>query len=231
MIIAGIIIIILGIAVNRFKWYNLIVGYNTLLKEEKSKINKKKLGANFELIMLLLGGCIISVNYVFEYFDLVHYEGMVLYSLFVVIVIANSFYWSKVGGIDFGKKIYTGVLVVVLIFILTIFSFSSPKCKFAENNIECEGLYGFNISCDNIVSIELTTDLPTVKNRLNGYNFLGIHKGYFKTKEYGECKFQIDTEIEEYIFIRTKSGKVFFLNTDDKVHTESLYKEIKSTIN
>lgn len=90
-LIIGIFFIILSIIVLVFP--NTIAGYNTLTREEKGKIKKKKL-ARFSFIILFSVGIIIIIGgYIFVWLQVPYLNYIlhpILYVLMIIILFSNS---------------------------------------------------------------------------------------------------------------------------------------------
>jgi len=230
MVVIGLVMLVIGMLISKFRLYDLVATSMHLNKGEEFKGNVRELVKNSARVLPGLGFLFILMNYAFMYFNIMHYDSLFIYCVVILAIVASLFYWYKLNGVVYSRKVYITVFILAVCIVMVFTSAMSPKISLEERQLTCKGFYGFNICVNNIDSLALTKELPTVKYRANGSSFMGIKKGYFQTKEHGLCKFQLDLVNGQYIFIETKEHKVFYLSMGEKKETKSLFESIKGAM-
>lgn len=129
-----------------------------------------------------------------------------------------------------GKNIITLILVAVVfggVWLMVNFS----KVSVGANTLKASGIYGINVSLDDIQEITLQETLPKNFYRVNGIDWLGgVHIGNFKAENMPRIKAFVKSEKSLFIYIKTKDDLYMIFNEKDKTQTENLYKEIRSKV-
>jgi hypothetical protein len=129
-----------------------------------------------------------------------------------------------------GKNIITLILVAV-VFGGVWLMINSSKVSVEANTFKASGIYGINVSLDNIEEVTLQETLPRNFYRVNGIDwFGGVHIGNFKAENMPKIKAFVKSEKSLFIYIKTKDDLYMVFNEKDKKQTESLYEEISSKI-
>ena len=126
------------------------------------------------------------------------------------------------------------VPIVSICVILELFGLLAVTCQ-ATGNLEVvtnkyelviKGLYGTNISYRNIKEIELTSNLPDIKSRSNGFAAGYTRLGNFITQD--DSHIMLFTHSDScFIRIVTKKDEVYYLSCQDSDETVKVFKEIK----
>ena len=130
------------------------------------------------------------------------------------------------------RSIYIQIFFVVIIVVIPVLYFSAETKVTVENrNIQISGIYGQTIPFDNIEEVNLLDTMPEIVRRTNGYSFLSVKKGYFKTGGGRTVKLFLHSSEPPYLRVSDKSGESVFINYKDSGLTERVYGEIFKQIN
>lgn len=130
------------------------------------------------------------------------------------------------------RSIYIQIFFVVIIVVIPVLYFSAETKVTVENrNIQILGIYGQTIPFDSIDQVILLDTMPEIVRRTNGYSFLSVKKGYFKTEDGRIVKLFLHSSEAPYLKISDKSGTSVFVNYKDSGLTERVYGEIFKQIN
>jgi len=84
----GVFLILLGIAIKYFKLYFLIAGYNTMSKEEKTKVKIEKAATLMRNFLVFLGLTLLTLYFITVYYP----DTKILDYLFFPLVIGSVLY-------------------------------------------------------------------------------------------------------------------------------------------
>jgi len=130
------------------------------------------------------------------------------------------------------RYIVVQILFAVIVVIALVCYFSTETKVAVENrNIQIAGIYGQTIPFDSIDQVSLLDTMPEIVRRTNGYSFLSVKKGYFKTEDGRTVKLFLHSSEAPYLKISDKSGTSVFINYKDSGLTERVYGEIFKQIN
>lgn len=242
-IIMAVIFLLIGISINHFKWYFLISGYNTMTKEEQSRVDIEKAGklvGNFGYTMFFIQLSAAAAGY-FKYEFLAFMVSFISIIFGTVIVIIRS---TKYDGNDLNadgtvkkeKKILIGAIsvffTIVVIGVCSLMYASNKPSDIiiGENYIEIKGMYKTNINFDDMKEVTLEETIPKVLRKTNGSNLGSILKGNFKLEDIGHAKLFINKDKPPFIIIKLEQDYVI-INRGSRQDTENLFKDIKEKIN
>ena len=117
-------------------------------------------------------------------------------------------------------------VVMVGAAIVLALSFRPTRITVGEESIKISGMYGREIPVSDIVSVELVDEMPPIAMRTNGSDTGNQAKGHFRFKNGEKCMLFIHKQAP-YIQMRT-TDNLYYLNTNGKEETESLYQQLKS---
>lgn len=233
-IFIGVILIIIGVVINRFNLFCLVAGYNTLSKENKEKYDIKSYTQFQEKVLVITGFTIISLFFIASFFDKNYLVIDIVTALIIIDVIILMFVSKKfiISTFSINRRNYIiTILTVLFLFCIFYLGIKEPVFTTNKNNLTSNGIYSINICYSNIKEIKLDHQLPIITSRVNGFSFMGHNKGYFNSKEYGSVKLLINRNIPIYIYIITKNGDIYIINKENKQQTNILYNSIKELTN
>ena len=237
MLAAG-IVIALGFAVDRFGWYHLISGYNTMSKERQERVDIKKvarliawmcygIGAMFLIIALIeLAGWNVPIEPFF---------------LVLMVFIVGMLWWmQRYDGNIYdeaghlrpdGKKRLIPIIIVSVVLLVGVpallFWFSQPtEVTVTDEAIVIEGSYGREVPFDEVDDVTWTT-LPEIARRTNGADTGTRLTGNFRTEAGEDVLLFIDRDVEGVIRIDW-SEKTIYLNQSSVEETRQLYESIRA---
>lgn len=218
-ILMAVIFLILGVIIKYLKCYFLISGYNTMTKEEQSRVDIGKtgniMGNSFFIIALFQGIASLFSLFNKDFIAII----LSLFSIFIVILVTiiisqkydgNSI--NKDGTLNKSTKI---TLIVISVFMILIMLFvyvslfganKTAQVVIGDNKIKIEGQYGIIIPVENILDVSLNEKLPKVINKTNGSDLGSKLKGNFTLEGIGKVKLFIDKKILPLYLLIPKMG-------------------------
>lgn len=228
--------------IHKYKWYWLISGYSTMSKEKRERIN----WAGFSLFMrnaFFVCSLIMLAGYwLFDAFELKHYSPFFFFALIVgtaliIIIFGQTRFKSKNGSIPDQLPVPKAVsqinLVITLsataLFIAAIsfFGMQEPKVEILGNNVKVNGMYGFEADITKI-TVDTISILPDISMRTNGFEFLGVLKGHFRTRSGENIKLFVRKRSTPYIKIIGENLPPVYLNFKSPEKTYEIFNLIKS---
>lgn len=217
------------------KTYWMISGYNTMSEEDKSNVDKEKMGkatSNSILIiavLVALGGLFLFLN-----MDTAGIAAMMLILPVTLVTVAVSQKYDH--NFEPAKKKNNIILIVVLgIFFTAIIGLvflelstgsKLPSYTIQGETFEISGMSGESINTSDIKSVEMKNNLPNNISKKSGFDFNTILKGRFSS-DIGEIKLYVDTAKPPFIYIKTKD-EIIILNNKAKAETKKLYDKLEA---
>lgn len=222
--IIGLVFILIGLAINKYKCYWLISGYNTSSKDEKRNVDIEEVAKHIARMCYLIALIIFLGSIITTYFEISFFP---FAFLIVGVIFGYLFYIQK---FDHNKKsIAENIFIVVIAFItfaIMLITFSSGKepneIKVTDTSIIIEGNFGTSIKKEDIKEVVLVDTLPEIALRVNGYSDgSAIRKGDFKLKNGDRVKLYIESKNGPYIKISTINNEIYINYKDSNKTTES----------
>lgn len=222
----GLLMILIGLVSIRFKLYKLDFFY-LLTRSHKEQVDIEDSKAKaIEKSLVVCGLLMIIASLLMQYFNMQYIEVIVFWIIMLITLVLSVYFDISRSGIFRKKKIVILSITAILTVALLYSSYTSPRLLLSDTELTCDSIYGFDINLNDIDSIGITDKLPVIIYRSNGSSFMGVLKGYFQTKRYGEIKLQLDKNSKRYIFIKEKSGDILFVNTGNVDRTQKLFEAI-----
>ncbi|WP_214793343.1 MULTISPECIES: DUF3784 domain-containing protein [unclassified Exiguobacterium] len=238
LVLAAVIVIALGFAVDRLGWHDLISGYNTMSREKKDRVNIKKV-ARLVAWMCYGIGAIFLIIALIEGFEL----DIPLAPFFLVIIVFTVVMLWRMQRYDGniydesgalrpgGKKRLIPIVIVSVVLLVGVpallFWFSQPTDVTVTNStIVIEGSYGREIPFDELEDVTWTT-LPDIARRTNGADSGSRLTGHFRTETGEDVLLFIDRDVEPVIRLDW-SEEPIYLNQSSAEATRELYEDIRS---
>jgi len=229
-VLVGMLIAILGIAINRFKMYCLVSGYNLMNEKNKNKFDIKSY-TNFQEKIFLIGGLLIVVSSLLCYYlNNMYILDILFISIILMIVIALFVYSNKccVSKSINRLKYYVLFICLFLAGAMLYLGLKSPKYFVEDGYLRTNGLYSLQVKIDNIESINLLNRIPEdITNRVNGFSLMGVRKGYYISKSYGKVKLLVNSKASNCIYVKTKDGKNYLFSDINNRKTKLLLEKIR----
>lgn len=230
LVFLSIIFIGIGFSINKKNAGYLLAGYNTMSAEEKTKIDIEAYLKTFKRFHLFLGLSFLLLGGLFIYFVGEDSAGLFL-AIYPILaytgwLIRGRFYFkSPIRKLAIGMLFFSLFIVVILFWA----GQKQTEIKMYEQAITLTGIYGETIKKDDLKNIELVSELPPIKARVNGFAHSTIKKGVFKTQEGEKVKIFIHSESDGFIKILKIDGKQLYFN-DKNGHTEAIFEELENWI-
>jgi hypothetical protein len=237
-IILGLFFMGIGILVKHGKAHNLIAGYNTMSREEKTSFDIEGYATFFRNFFVLLGLFIIIGFYIFYWVGWTEIAyGWVISSVFLTLpyLLIRSQQYNHSASRQKTKK-YNAIAIIFLglVFIGVMALIGKgivpPSVTLQDHTLEISGMYGVKIPTNEITSIELMDQLPDVLVKTNGFNFANTLKGNFRLEGIGKGKLFIQKDMPPFVKVDLKASGFLMINCEDPDKTRELYNELQSQI-
>jgi hypothetical protein len=240
-IIISVMFIFLGLGVHVFKWHFLISGYNTMPKEKKVNVDIEGLARLVGIYGYVIGGMLLLAGVLFGLGLKIVLAPVII--IFIVLTIYLLIKAQKFDGniFDEAGKMRKGAgkqfiiplsitaIALILVAVLLTSSYKDTEVSFSDEGIEIHGMYGEIYSWEDIETVKLMDELPTIELRTNGSALGSKLKGHFRTTEHGTVKLFVDKSIPPFIYLETVNGITIF-NMGNANDTESVYNTILNEI-
>ena len=237
----GVLLIVSGLLCYRYP--NLINPYGGMSPERKALVDIKGLKKSVAITFYVAGGLLIVtallsalkvIGLKMSVYAMTVIVLAMLVPLFVAMKKYNSFGRDKTGKGVYGPRLETApkivlvilALSVALVVILIAFTIRPLKIEVGEESVSISGMYGRSIPFSEIVSVELTDQLPPIAMRTNGASTRNHHKGHYLLENGEKCMLFVDTRVPLFIEMRTTEN-LYFLNGTDEEVTLTLFYTIK----
>lgn len=220
------------ITVDNAKYY--LSGFNTMSKEEQSKIDLPIYITFFRKFHIFLGLTCLIIGLILLQF--LNEKVSVLFVAIYPILAYIYFGWksikltngiqAKTAKISMIVLFVTACLVVLLMFVGT----TESKLKYSENYFEIEGMYGDRYDYQDVTSISLLDSLPKIKRKTNGFAVKPVYKGYFKTDSSEKVKLMLNSDQRPLIYILLKDGRKIYYSAESDSN-KVLFKNLENSLN
>lgn len=219
---------------------DLIAGYNTMPKDKKKNVDIEGLSTFMRNGLISIGLSIIIGYYLFRWigFTMTANSMVLIVSLIGVtflVITAQKFYHNKTKKTKpiyfiFGFVFIIHVLAFLFVIGLITYGSIPSKIIYGNDTIRFTGMYGFEVSIDEIANVELSDTLPTIKMRTSGFSFGTIKKGFFNLDKFGKSRLLIHSSIAPYLILSKTNKDKIIMSYKDKIETEKLHNKIKILI-
>ena len=233
-ILLAVFMVLLGLVVHKKRWYFLISGYNMMSKKEQAQVNIEGLAKSLGWMCYILAALFIGMGLLIEFEQWNLLWVITIAIIFVplcFVFYSRRFYPKGMKRTGTGspkmKRISMVVTVVTLIGagIIVYFSIQPTKFNVDSEQFTISGMYGDEISWEQISNIQLVNELPKIAIRSNGASFGSIQKGNFKFKNGEKAKLFVDRSVPAFITF-TWNGELYYLNKSTVEETEKLFEDM-----
>jgi len=214
----------------------ILSGYNSMSEEDRQKFNIKSYVPYFRKFHIFLGISMLIISLVLFYFVSSDLAGLFIIAYPIAAYI--YFVWKGSQFVKDGNKkqqiasyVAMGVLFIILIFVIFMFTYSlrDNKIEIKNETLEINGDYGTKINITDIKSIELISELPKITSKINGFAVETTKKGAFKTKDGEKVTLLINSKNNSYILIITKDNKKIYYSSKEESNRD-IYTRLKKVI-
>ncbi|BCI64699.1 DUF3784 domain-containing protein [Coprobacter secundus] len=233
--ITGCILIIAGFLVYKFPCF--IAGYNTLSKNEKEKIDIRRLSYMMCNSFVIMGAGIIASHcflrlvgspMIINFLIPVFVFPITIYIFFQIHKYSHGTYINML--YHRSKSVWVVIVVVLTLCGAVFYSFRSPSVSLSMKDVTISGSYGQSFPLKTIESVELIDSMPEIRMRTNGFSMMKIRKGHFLLGNDLPAMLYLEEEQGPYVLIMRRSLEPVYINFTDKEKTETLYKTLKQRI-
>ena len=238
LVLAAVIVIALGFAVDRLGWHDLISGYNTMSREKRERVNIQKVARLVAWMCYGIGAIFLLIALI-EGFEL-DISLAPFFIVMIVFIVAMLWRMQKYDGNIYdeagclrpgGKKRLIPIVIVSVVLLVGVpallFWFSQPTdVTVTDSTIVIEGSYSREIPFDELEDVTWTT-LPEIARRTSGAESGSRLTGHFRTKAGEDVLLFIDRDVEPVIRLDW-SEEPIYLNQSSAEATRQLYEDIRS---
>lgn len=189
----------------------LLLGYNTMSKEQREEFQLEAFLRLFKKFHLILGTSILVLGFAILYginetaFGLFISIYPILAYLYLVSV-SSKFYKSKSNSYT---KLGVVILVISLVFVIGVMSFGlkESKIQIVDSTLVIEGMYGEKLPFETIASAQLINELPEISYKSNGFALGETRKGYFKLANGEQVKLFTSDEEGQLVELVTQTNE------------------------
>ena len=202
------------------------------------KVKNEQRGIQYELGMqrvyflnYLINGVLWIVTGVLSYF--LGMKITYMYMLFLMSVLGSFCVlivkWRFTGDVQKWNWVMLIALALILILCFYIGLIKDNKVEVLPETFAVEGVYGMEMSYQDIDSVIVVDALPAVKYCKKGYSVFGNKKGEFRLKDGSDARFYVWNKKAPFVELYTQKGR-FFVNQRIPNETEQLIEELKLRI-
>lgn len=227
LLIIAIFFIICGLLIHKFKLYWLIAGYNTMSKEEKSKVDIKGLARNMGIMFYLIAAIFIICSFFRNQFPNIEILAMISMTAVLIVGIFKAQKYSYNKQKDKSESIATlfiiGIPVLISLFI--IFNTIRPiKIELKNDKIIVDSSA---IKYDDIKDIKIINKFPEMSKSM-GSGIGSFRRGTYKVNGLGSCTVYADSEKDPILKIKT-DNKTILVNSKSN-NMNDIYKKLSNKI-
>jgi hypothetical protein len=220
--------LLIGILVHALKMDFLISGYNTMSKEQKDKVDIRKVGKAMG-IYGYINAIVFAVMGILRFMNV---NVQMTYGL-IFMAISTAYLIKFIGRYDQNEKSaksakYSSLATVAVIAVVAVMMFISSRpvsTVSGEDGFTIKGMYGDTYSWSEMENLKLLDQMPEVGMRTNGAAIGTRLTGHFNLKDSGSAKLFVNTGKPPFIYFESK-GKIIIWNGKDADETQTVYQEI-----
>ncbi len=220
--------LLIGILVHVLKMDFLISGYNTMSKEQKEKVDVKKVGKTIG-IYGYINALVFAIMGILSYMDV---NVQITYGL-IFVAISTAYLIKYLRQFDLNEKSaksakYSSLVtiaVIALVAIMLLISSRPVGIVVSDEGLTIKGMYGDTFSWPEMENLELLDQMPEVGMKTNGAAIGNRLTGHFNLKDSGSAKLFVDTGKPPFIYFEADE-KIIIFNGKDAEETRSVYQEI-----
>lgn len=222
-------LLIVAVALHKFKAYSIIAGFNTMREEEKQNVEIEKVAKVMYLtfyiifaITVLLG--VLSMIVDIPYLTII-WVGVLMIGVVTLIILSQKYDHNerKNQNIIITMVVIISVLLPVLIIVPGL---RGTSFETTDDGLDISGMYGSFYQWEDIKDVYLD-DFPEVTYRSNGSKINRTYKGNFETTEFGNIKLFINDDRHQVIVL-VLSDSIVIINEDSEEATLELFETIKN---
>ncbi len=223
-------IFLLGLLINRIP--RLKARFYGFLDEIPSQNKIKGLSQSHKKCYILFA-VISYISFAIPYYLNWHILGHFLFITTVLMGFNVVFYTQlKFYHHVYKNQFIIGIIVISISWIIIISLFTCGvwpnKPKFDDNRFVLSGMYGFELSMEDIASVEIQKNIPEIINRVDGFSLDYIHKGHYHLSDGEACTLLINSKDTPCIEIITKDNKKMVFNFRNPLVFNDVYYQLTS---
>ncbi len=227
----GSFLIALGFLVKSYP--NLIAGYNTLPEEQKKNVDIESLSTLIRNGLILIGASVIGGYFLLSLMGFTHIANSIVI-VGILVGVGTMAVKAQRYNVSSRKQNWLIYLLLGITFLIVLgiigYGFIPSKVVYSPSSVKFTGMYGTEIKSDDILKVELVSNIPDIKLRVNGFSFGGVSKGIFMVEEWGKTRLLVHQFSAPFIVITRHNGEKLIINFSDKANTEQVYSDISKIV-
>lgn len=210
------------------KSYGLISNFNSRPEAEKKLLIQNGYPQNTGKMLMVTGlGMLILLPLLFTDFA----YGLEVQIVFMLVMLLGGFiYLSKYEVAAKRKKSYiisSSIFFVTIGFlsVLTFIGYQDFQLLQKNDTFEITGVYGDEWRYEDIQSVELLQEMPTVEVRKNGFGMPTMSKGHFIVRGYGSSLLYIYKGKAPYLYVEVGDEQIF-INAESESETKKWFEQL-----
>lgn len=219
LVVIPVVFIALGFLLTEKNAPNLLSGYSSLTDEEKEEFPLHENVRFYRRFHFLMGGFALGVSLLlyglgFEdyavnwviFFPLVAYLYYIAYSRRFAPRRQHGLLWTA----------FT-MLALVVVGVLALMNYGDKTNRLAieGDNLVIDGFYGITLPKQQIDSLAVTSELPPIRMKRDGFATGVIRKGHFRTVDGRTIRLLLNSQDAPMLYIRYKGNKEIYYQPDD----------------
>jgi len=206
----GLFLFSMGFLLNEKSATSMISGFKKLSDEEQKQVQLVEYVNFFRKFHFTIGILIIVLSTVFYFVKLFDFIGFTLlfFSLagYTFFIFRSQFYYPPQKRKPFIISFYIMLIVSIGVIVLFIIPYQETKIEIFDNQLKISGIYGEDLSIDQINDVKLIKQLPNIKIKTNGFAMSNLKKGWFKLKSGEKVKLIINDTNPPFLQISTNQN-------------------------
>ena len=228
-LVLSLIFFSLGFIVTKGNAKYILSGYNTMPETERSKVDIEGLVRFFNRFHVVLGVSLFAGVLLISRFNNNWASAfMIMYPLiaYLYMIVKSDQFYKNTSRKKWATYFGGGILVIVIAVVgyTQLFSYKSSDILLKAETLEFEGMYGTEVSKQDIFDMKLVNELPPISYKSNGFAAGDHAKGSFKLKDGRTVRLFVDKKGKSFLWLRTRNGEVYY-NSED-IDMSELYKKI-----
>lgn len=213
------------------KYPMLISGYNTMSKENRKKVDIRKVSLLIRKSFIMIGVIIIAGAFLLNGVGWKNWISLLMIATLLcgplILMIRMQRLFPELYPDKLSKISIWIVAVITVIAAAALVCESIPvNIKVADKTLTISGSYGISIPLQNINRVERVESLPAIKMKTNGFAMGNMQKGHFQVDKLGSCRLFLNTHQGPFLIIYTEGNTPVIINRNNADEINALYNQI-----
>lgn len=227
--------IVIGFVLTEKNAPTLMSGYNTLSAEEQAAYPLQESVRFFRRFHWAMGSLTLLVGLVLwslGYFDLAVNAVVLLPLVAYIYFIYRSMRFAAKSQRGVMKFAFVMLLAVTVgVGFLFVYGSQPNTLEVRDSVIIINGMYGLTLAKEQIADIQLSSTLPPIRFKSNGFATAEMRKGFFRSKDGRTLRLFLSRDkTAPMLFIQVKEGKDIYYQSPEG-DEDAIYEKLKNWLN